>query len=188
VLGETVILMGDAFIAQAVRARPAGRIGDRFHRDRRAVVVLLPARRGHRWPGGRTAEDAAAIGLRGTWALPMVVIAVIAIAVGDELVIAHPGDDTTLGFSMLTFGGPALLGLLPARCARSRPLLAAAGAGGARAPRGRHCAPRANRRDRGLGRRSRRRRGRGHGCHDINARAGHLITETRQPGHALLLM
>jgi low temperature requirement protein LtrA len=38
----------------------------------------------------------------------MVVIAVIASAVGDELAIAHPGDDTTLGFSMLTFGGPAL--------------------------------------------------------------------------------
>jgi low temperature requirement protein LtrA len=55
-----------------------------------------------------TAEDAGAIGWRGTWALPMVVIAVIAIAVGDELAIAHPGDDTTLGFSMLTFGGPAL--------------------------------------------------------------------------------
>ena len=35
-------------------------------------------------------------------------LALIAIAVGDELAIAHPGDDATLGFTILTFGGPAL--------------------------------------------------------------------------------
>ena len=36
------------------------------------------------------------------------VLALIAIAVGDELAIAHPGDDATLGFTILTFGGPAM--------------------------------------------------------------------------------
>jgi low temperature requirement protein LtrA len=36
------------------------------------------------------------------------VLALIAIAVGDELAIAHPDDDATLGFTILTFGGPAL--------------------------------------------------------------------------------
>ena len=36
------------------------------------------------------------------------VLALIGIAVGDELAIAHPGDDATLGFTLLTFGGPAL--------------------------------------------------------------------------------
>ena len=30
------------------------------------------------------------------------------IAVGNELAIAHPGDDTALGFTLLTFGGAAL--------------------------------------------------------------------------------
>ena len=35
-------------------------------------------------------------------------LALIGIAVGDELAIAHPGHDTTLGFTILTFGGPAL--------------------------------------------------------------------------------
>ena len=61
-------------------------------------------------------------------------LALIAIAVGDELAITHPGDDTTLGFTLLTFGGPALfllarlfflqgtLGHAP----RSRPLAVAA--------------------------------------------------------------
>ena len=38
----------------------------------------------------------------------LIVLALIAIAVGDELAIAHPGDDATLGFTLLTFGGPAL--------------------------------------------------------------------------------
>jgi low temperature requirement protein LtrA len=36
------------------------------------------------------------------------VLALIAIAVGDELAIAHPGDDATLGSTILTSGGPAL--------------------------------------------------------------------------------
>jgi len=36
------------------------------------------------------------------------VLALIGIAVGDELAIAHPDDETTLGFTILTFGGPAL--------------------------------------------------------------------------------
>jgi low temperature requirement protein LtrA len=36
------------------------------------------------------------------------VLALIGIAVADELAIAHPGDDTTLGFTLLTFGGAAL--------------------------------------------------------------------------------
>jgi low temperature requirement protein LtrA len=55
-----------------------------------------------------TAEDAGALGWQGTWTLTLMVLALIAIAVGDELAIAHPGDDATLGFTILTFGGPAL--------------------------------------------------------------------------------
>jgi low temperature requirement protein LtrA len=60
----------------------------------------------------------------------LIVLALVAIAVGDELAIAHPDDDATLGFLILAFGGPALflvaqlvfhraaLGYVP----RSRPL------------------------------------------------------------------
>jgi low temperature requirement protein LtrA len=36
------------------------------------------------------------------------VLALIAVAVGDELAIAHPGDDPTVGFAVLAFGGPAM--------------------------------------------------------------------------------
>ena len=38
----------------------------------------------------------------------LMVLALIGIAVGDELAIAHPGDEATLGFTIFTFGGPAL--------------------------------------------------------------------------------
>jgi low temperature requirement protein LtrA len=77
-----------------------------------------------------TAEDAGAVLWRGTWTLTLMVLALIAIAVGDELAIAHPGDDATLGFTILTFGGPALflfsqlffLGVALRHVPRSRPL------------------------------------------------------------------
>jgi low temperature requirement protein LtrA len=64
----------------------------------------------------------------------LLVIALIGIAVGDELAIAHSDDEVTLGFTILTVGGPALfllaqllflrdvIGHVP----RSRPLALAA--------------------------------------------------------------
>jgi low temperature requirement protein LtrA len=55
-----------------------------------------------------TAEDAGAVGWEGTWTLTLIVIALIGIAVGDELAIAQPGDEPTLGFTIVAFGGPAL--------------------------------------------------------------------------------
>ena len=55
-----------------------------------------------------TADDAGSAGWLGTMTLTLIVLALIATAVGDELAIAHPGDDATLGFTLLTFGGPAL--------------------------------------------------------------------------------
>jgi len=55
-----------------------------------------------------TEEGAGLVGYWGTWTLTLIVLALIGIAVGDELAIAHPGDDATLGFTILAFGGPAL--------------------------------------------------------------------------------
>jgi low temperature requirement protein LtrA len=55
------------------------------------------------------ADDAGAIGWWGTWTMTLVVLALIAISVGDELAIAHPDDEATLGFTLLAFGGPALV-------------------------------------------------------------------------------
>jgi low temperature requirement protein LtrA len=66
----------------------------------------------------------------GTWTLTLIVLALIGIAVGDELAIAHSGDDATPGFTILAFGGPALfllaqvffLGWALGHVPRSRPL------------------------------------------------------------------
>jgi hypothetical protein len=87
-----------------------------------------------------------------------------AIAVSDELAIVHPGYDTTLGFTILTFGGPALFLLAQVifnrealgHAPRSRPLALAALA----IPRGRHGTAHADRRERGVERRARRGRNR----------------------------
>jgi low temperature requirement protein LtrA len=53
-------------------------------------------------------EDAGTVGWWGTWTLTLIVLALIGIAVADEPAIAHPGDEATLGFLVLAFGGPAL--------------------------------------------------------------------------------
>jgi low temperature requirement protein LtrA len=54
-----------------------------------------------------TAEDAGAVGLWATWTLTLIVLGLIAIAVADEMAVAHPSDAATLGFTALAFGGPA---------------------------------------------------------------------------------
>jgi low temperature requirement protein LtrA len=107
-LGETVLTMGTAFtdepfeLARLV-ALAIGFTGTvalwwcYFHRAERIGVELV-----------ERAEDAGAVGWWGTWTVTLMVLALIGIAVGDELAIAHPGDDATLGFTLLTFGGPAL--------------------------------------------------------------------------------
>jgi low temperature requirement protein LtrA len=107
-LGETVLTTGDAFA------------GEPFELERLLALAISFTGTVALWwcyfqraePLGlqraQTAEDAGAVGLWGTWTLTLIVLALIAIAVGDELAIAHPGDDTTLGFTILTFGGPAL--------------------------------------------------------------------------------
>ena len=79
---------------------------------------------------GVTDEGAGTVGYWGTWTLTLIVLGLIAIAVGDELAIAHPGDVPTLGFAVLTFGGPALFLVAQiifmrkavGRAPRSRPL------------------------------------------------------------------
>jgi low temperature requirement protein LtrA len=107
-LGETVLTMGSAFAGEpfelerlvALAIGFAGTVALWWCYFERAEEVGVEA--------AEAAEDAGAVGWWGTWTLTLMVLALIAIAVGDELAIAHPGDDATLGFAILTFGGPAL--------------------------------------------------------------------------------
>jgi low temperature requirement protein LtrA len=107
-LGETVLTAGTAFTDEPFTLERLLALALGFT----ATVALWWCYFQRAEPIGievaETAEDAGAVGLLGTWTLTLIVLAVIAIAVGDALAIAHPADDVTLGFSILAFGGPAL--------------------------------------------------------------------------------
>ena len=108
VLGETVLVTGNAFTNEP------------FELERLLTLVIAFTGTVALWwcyfqrierigfEAAETADDAGAIGWEGTWTLTLIVIALIGIAVGDELAIAHPDDEPTLGFTILAFGGPAL--------------------------------------------------------------------------------
>ena len=107
-LGETVVTTGNAFTDEpfgmtrllALTIGFTGTVALWWCYFQRAEPVGIGA--------AESAEDAGAVGLLGTWTLTFIVLALIGVAVSDELAIAHPGDDATLGFTILTFGGPAL--------------------------------------------------------------------------------
>jgi len=107
-LGESVLSAGNAFVAEPFALQRLAALAIAFtstvalwwcyfYRAETMAAAAVDA-----------ADDAGAIGLRGTWTLTLIVLALIAIAVGDELTIAHPGDDPALGFTLLSFGGAAL--------------------------------------------------------------------------------
>ena len=106
-LGETVLTTGSAFTSEpfalerlvALAVAFTGTVAlwwGYFQREEGAHAAM------------EEAEDAGFVGWWGTWTLTMMVLALIAIAVGDEMAIAHPEDAATLGFTILAFGGPAL--------------------------------------------------------------------------------
>jgi low temperature requirement protein LtrA len=107
-LGETVLTTGTAFAGEpfslarllALAIGFAGTVALWWCYFERAEPLAARA--------AETAEDAGAVALWGTWTLTLIVLGLIAIAVADELAIAHPGDDATVGFTVLAFGGPAL--------------------------------------------------------------------------------
>jgi low temperature requirement protein LtrA len=108
VLGESVLTMGAAFASEpfeverllALAIGFAGTVALWWCYFQRAEALGARA--------AETADDAGVVGLWGTWTLTLIVLGVIGIAVADELAIVHPGDDATLGFTILAFGGPAL--------------------------------------------------------------------------------
>jgi low temperature requirement protein LtrA len=108
VLGETVLTMGNAFAGEPFKLERLLALAIGFT----GTVALWWCYFQRAEPLGvervETADDAGAVGLWGTWTLTLIVLALIGIAVGDELAIADPGDDATLGFTVLAFGGPAL--------------------------------------------------------------------------------
>jgi low temperature requirement protein LtrA len=107
-LGETVLTMGAAFTEEpfelerllALAIGFTGTVAFWWCYFQRVEPIGLEL--------AETADDAGAVAWWGTWTLTLIVLALIGIAVGDEMAIAHPGDDATLGFTILTFCGPAV--------------------------------------------------------------------------------
>jgi len=108
VLGEIVLTTGTAFAEEpfelerllALAIAFAGTVALWWCYFQRAELLGAGA--------ARSAEDAGAVGLWATWTLTLIVLALIAIAVADEVAVAHPRDDATFGFTVLAFGGPAV--------------------------------------------------------------------------------
>jgi low temperature requirement protein LtrA len=129
-LGETVLTTGSAFAGEAFELERLLALAVGFTGTVALWWCYFARAEGIGAEAAATAEDAGAVGLWGTWTLTLIVLALIAIAVGDELAIAHPGGEPTLGFTILTFGGPALFLLAQAfflreavgHVPRSRPL------------------------------------------------------------------
>jgi low temperature requirement protein LtrA len=109
VLGERVLTASNAFTdepfeVQRLLALAIGFMGTAalwwcYFRRTEAIGIEV----------AENAADAGGVGWWATWTLLLMVLALIGIAVGDELAIANPGDDATLGFTIVTFGGPALV-------------------------------------------------------------------------------
>ena len=107
-LGETVVTTGNAFTDQPFGLERLLALAIGFTGTVALWWCYFQRAEGIGVEVAETAEDAGAVGWWGTWTLTLMVLALIGIAVGDELAIAHPGDDAGLGFTLLTFGGPAL--------------------------------------------------------------------------------
>jgi low temperature requirement protein LtrA len=107
-LGETVLTLGNAFADQPVQADRLlvlavaflGTVALWWCYFHRAEEIGMNAIEG--------AADASRIVGLGNYTLILMVIGIIAIAVGDELAIADPHGPSTLATAVLIFGGPAI--------------------------------------------------------------------------------
>jgi low temperature requirement protein LtrA len=107
-LGETVLTIGNAFAGQPLQADRllvlaiafTGTVALWWCYFHRAEDIGLKAAEG--------AADASRIVGLGNYTLILMVIGIIAIAVGDELAIVNPHGPSTLSTAVLIFGGPAI--------------------------------------------------------------------------------
>ena len=107
-LGETLLTTGTAFAAEPVALGPVVAFVNAFVASVALWYCYFQRAEGAGLTASETSADPSGVAALGTQILTVMVLALIAIAVGDEFAIAHPGDDPTAGYLILAFGGPAL--------------------------------------------------------------------------------
>ncbi len=132
-LGETVVTTGTAFTERPFTVARLGVLAISFLGSVALWWCYFQRMEEIGVQATRDADDAGAaghVGIAGTWALPIMVAALIAIAVADEVAITSPGASPSVGFIVLCFGGPlafllaqsVFLTLIHFELPRSRPL------------------------------------------------------------------
>jgi low temperature requirement protein LtrA len=107
-LGETLITTGTAFAGQPVALGPLVAFVNAFVASVALWYCYFKRAEGEGLRASETSADASGVAAVGIQALTLMVLALIAIAVGDELTIVHPGEAPSAGHLVLTFGGLAL--------------------------------------------------------------------------------
>jgi low temperature requirement protein LtrA len=107
-LGETLLTTGSAFATEEVALGPVIAFANAFAASVALYFCYFQRAEREGLRATESSEDASGVMALGTHVLTLIVLALIAIAVGDELAIAHPGADPWAGYLALVFGGPAL--------------------------------------------------------------------------------
>jgi low temperature requirement protein LtrA len=107
-LGETLLTTGTAFAHEPVALAPIVALANAFLASVALWYCYFQRAEGEGLRASETSADASGVAALGTHILTFMVLALIAIAVGEELAIAHPGADPSASYLGLTFGGPAL--------------------------------------------------------------------------------
>jgi low temperature requirement protein LtrA len=107
-LGETLLTTGTAFAGEPVALGPLVAFVNAFVATVALWYCYFQRAEQTGLRASETSADASGVAALGTQILTLMVLSLIAIAVADELTIAHPGDDPGAGYLVLAFGGPAL--------------------------------------------------------------------------------
>jgi low temperature requirement protein LtrA len=107
-LGETLLASGNAFTAQSFASARLVALAIAFTGTVALWWCYFQRTESIGFDLAETRQGASAVGWWGTWTLSLIVVALIAVAAGNQLAIANPGHPVTLGFAIVAFGGPAL--------------------------------------------------------------------------------
>jgi low temperature requirement protein LtrA len=104
-LGETVLVISTVFTEQPATATRLLALGVAFAGAVALWWCYFQRLEGLGTRAAETADDPGAIGFVTTFVLTIMLLALIAVAVGSELTVAHPDDSPYPAFSVLVFGG-----------------------------------------------------------------------------------